>query len=154
MSIILEFGGKKVKITKTTVSPYVVDLCDMSTIHIYCDVVHPQIVGDTNAKLLRSIQVEGKSGNVITKTFANIQYAPVQTKSLEDVEILLRNDTGELVPFERGKVAITLHFRQHSYFSKWIIRTFVTILINNKGVECLFSETVHSRQVMGKWILC
>ena len=57
MSIILGFGGKEVKITKTTVSPYMADLFDMSTIYIYSDVVHPQIVGDTNAKLLRSIPV-------------------------------------------------------------------------------------------------
>ena len=65
----------------------------------------------------KTIPVEGKYGDVITKTFTNIQYVPIQTKSFEDMEILLRTDTGEPVPFESGKVVITLHFRQHSYFT-------------------------------------
>ena len=51
MSITLGFGGKEIKIVKTTVSPHVADLHGSMT--IYCDIVQPQIVGDTNAKLLR-----------------------------------------------------------------------------------------------------
>ena len=117
MSIILGFGGEEVKMTKTTVSPYVADLHGTTNIYVYCDIVQPQIVGDTNAQLLRSIPVEGKLGDVVTKTFTNIQYVPIQTKSFEDVEVLLRSDTGSPVPFERGKVIATLHFRQHTYFS-------------------------------------
>ena len=75
--------------------------------YVYCDIVEPQIVGDTSAQLLKSI----------AKTFTNIQYVPIRTKSFEAVEVLLRNDTGDPVPFERGKVVITPHFRQHSYFT-------------------------------------
>ena len=37
--------------------------------------------------LLQTIPVSGKSGDLITKAFANIQYMPVQTKSFEDIEI-------------------------------------------------------------------
>ena len=114
MSIILGFGGKEVKITKSTVSPYVADLLGSMTLYIYCDIVQPQVVGDTNAKLLRSVPVQGKMGDVVTKTFTNIQYVPVQTKSFEDIEIILRDDAGNPVPFERGKVFVTLHFKQQS----------------------------------------
>ncbi|CAB3996273.1 Hypothetical predicted protein [Paramuricea clavata] len=117
MSIVLGFGGKETKIVKTTTSPYAADLHGFMAIYVYCDIVQPQIVGNTSAKLLRSIPVQGKLGDVITKTFTTIQYVPVQTKSFEDVEIVLRNDTGDPVPFERGKVVTTLHFRQRSYFS-------------------------------------
>ena len=53
----------------------------------------------------------------LLKRSINIQYVPVQTKSFEDVEIVLRNDTGDPVPFERGKLIATLHFRQRSYFT-------------------------------------
>ncbi|CAB4022897.1 Hypothetical predicted protein [Paramuricea clavata] len=67
-----------------------------------------KIVGDMSSHLLRTIPVNGKSGDVIAKTFTNIQYVPVQTKSFEDVEILLRDDIGYPVPFERGKVIATL----------------------------------------------
>ena len=116
MSIIFGFGGKET-ITKTTESPYVADLPPISTIYVYCDIVEPQVVGDTSAQLLKTIPVEGKFGDVIAKTFTNIQYVPVQTKSFENVEILIRNDTGDPVPFEREKVVVTLHFRQRSYFT-------------------------------------
>ena len=51
----LGFGTKDDIIKKTTESPYAVDLTVLSTIYIYCDIVEPQIVGDTSAKLLKSI---------------------------------------------------------------------------------------------------
>ena len=107
LSIMLGFGEKDVIVKKPTESPYVADLTTVSTMYMYCDIVEPQIVGDTSAQLLKSI----------AKTFTNIQYVPIRTKSFEAVEVLLRNDTGDPVPFERGKVVITLHFRQHSYFT-------------------------------------
>ena len=121
MSLILGFGGKEVIVDAkdglTQESPYVTDLSTITSIYTYCDIIQPQIVGDTSAQLLRSIPVEGKYGDLIMKTFTNIQYVPVQTKSFGDVKILLRNDTGDPVPFERGKVIATLHFRQHTYFT-------------------------------------
>ena len=118
MSIILGFGGKYLEIiTKTTESPHVADFAAMSTIYVYCNIVQPQIVEDTNAQLLKSIPIEGTFGDIITKTFTNIQYVPIQRRSFEDVEVLLRSDTGDPVPFERGKVVTTLHFRQHGYFT-------------------------------------
>ena len=58
--------------------------------------------------------MQGKFGDIISETFVNIQYSMLQRKSFEDVEILLRGDTGDPVPFERGKVVVTLHFRKHT----------------------------------------
>jgi hypothetical protein len=103
MSIVLGFGGKETKIEKTTTSPYAADLHGFMAIYVYCDIVQPQIVGNTSAKLLRSIPVQAKLGDVITKMFTNIQYVSVQTKSFEDVEIVLRNDTGDPVPLNMGR---------------------------------------------------
>jgi hypothetical protein len=83
------------------------------------------MVGNVNAKLIKTVPVEGTHGDIITKTFINIQYVPVETKSFRDVEtksfrdveILLRTDMGDPVSFERGKVVVTLHFRKHTYFT-------------------------------------
>ena len=119
MSLLLGFGGKEVKIVKTTVSPYVSDINSArSSIYVYCDIVQSQVVGDTIAKLLRSVPIEGGNGEAVTRTYNNIQYVPVQTKSFEDIQILLRDDTGLAIPFERGEVLMTLHFRwqNSSYF--------------------------------------
>ena len=84
----------------------------MNSIYVYCDIVQPQVVGDTNVKLLRTVPIEGKMGDVVTRTYNNMQYIPVQRKSFEDIEILLRS--GLPMPFERGKVLATLHFRQQN----------------------------------------
>ena len=108
LSLILGYGGKDAIIDEISgpaqQSPYVTDMATFASIYTYCNIIQPQIVGDTSAQLLRSIPVEGKYGDIVTKTFTNIQYVHVQTKSFEDVKILLRNDTGDPVPFERGKV--------------------------------------------------
>ena len=116
LSKILGYGGE-VKVRKSKESPYVADLHGITSVYVYCNIVQPQIVGITSVPLLRTIPVSEKSGDVITKTFINIQYVPVQTKSFEDIEILLRTDTGDPMPFERGKVIATLYFRKQSYFT-------------------------------------
>ena len=103
LSVMLGFGGKEPIIKKMTESPYAADLTVVSTIYVYCDIVEPQIVGDTSAQLLKSIPAQGKFADVIAKTFTNIQYVPIRTKSFEVVEVLLRSDTGDPVPSDAGK---------------------------------------------------
>ena len=81
LSILFGFGGTEHVIKKTTESPYAADLTVVSTIYVYCDIVEPQIVGDTSVQLLKSIPAQGKFGDVIAKTFTKIQYVPIRTKS-------------------------------------------------------------------------
>ena len=119
LSILLGFGGNDIKISKTTISPYVGDItASINTIYVYCDIVQPQVVGDANVKLLRSVPIDGEVGKVVTRNYNNVQYVPVQTKTFGDIEILLRDDTGNPLSFEHGKVLVTLHFqRTGSYFA-------------------------------------
>ena len=76
----------------------------MSTIYIYCNIVQPQIVGDTNAQLLKSIPVEETFGHIITKTFKNIQYVPIQRRSFEDVDVLFPLFTDGTLKSQNKKV--------------------------------------------------
>lgn len=82
------------------------------SLYVYCNIIEPRPVGDSEVPLLRIVPIEGKSGQMITKTYEHIQYIPLLQKHLRAIEINIRKDTGENVPFELGKSVITLHFRK------------------------------------------
>ena len=79
---------------------------------IYCNLIQSQYVGDALVPLLRIVPVEGKVGERVSKSFLRPQYLPVSRKQFETVEVNIKTDTGESVPFEFGRVLLTLHFRQ------------------------------------------
>ena len=81
-------------------------------LYVYCDIIQPQYVGDALVPLLRIVPVEGKDGERISKSFIRPQYVPVSRKQFESIEVNIKRDTGETVPFEFGRVLLTLHFRQ------------------------------------------
>ncbi len=82
------------------------------SLYVYCNLAEPRMVGDALVPLLRIIPVKGKSGELVTKTYENVHYVPVQQKRFDTVELDIRDDTGRPVSFERGKLVVTLHFRQ------------------------------------------
>ncbi len=94
-------------------SPYVADPCaHYRVLMIYSDIVQPQIVGDVLAPLLRIVNVTGSDGEMICMQYDRPHYLPVFRKNIETLEIVIRTHTGELVPFERGRSYVKLHFRQ------------------------------------------
>jgi hypothetical protein len=82
------------------------------SLYAYCNLVEPRVVGDTHVPLLRIIPIRGNHADFITKSYENVHYIPLQQKSFGTVEMIIRDDTGHPVPFERGKVVATLHFRK------------------------------------------
>ena len=82
------------------------------SLYVYCNLAKPCPVGDTEVPLLRIVPVEGKDGEMVTKTYQTIQYVPMCLQSFETVEVDIRKDTGAKVPFERGKLVVTLHLRR------------------------------------------
>ena len=84
------------------------------SIYLYCPLVEPRMVGDVRVSLLRIIPIKGKPGNIISKEFQPIHYVPLLQRQFQEIEIMLRDDTGKPIPFERGKVVVTLHFRRSS----------------------------------------
>lgn len=118
LGVILGFGNDII-ITKSTEAPFVSDLnIGLQSLFIYLDVAESQIVGDTRAPLLRIIPARGKDGEIITIDYNTPQYIPLATREFETMEVLITDDTGKKVPFERGRVVITLSFRlrQSPYF--------------------------------------
>ena len=82
------------------------------TIYVYTDVVESRIVGDCLAPLLRALSVSGSHGATVSDRFTNIHYVPVLYSHFHSIEMDIRNDTGRRVPFEYGRVTVTLHFRR------------------------------------------
>ena len=84
------------------------------SIYVYCPLVEPQMVGDSRVPLVRIVPIQGTPGHVTSKEFQPIHYVPLQQRQFQEIEIMLRDDTGNPIPFQRGKVVVTLHFRRRS----------------------------------------
>lgn len=86
------------------------------TMYIYCSIVENQIIGNTVAPLLRIIDLQDKFKSIINRVYDTPHYVPVLLKDISAIEINIKTDMNEFVPFEFGKVVIKLHFRRRSYF--------------------------------------
>ena len=84
------------------------------SLYVYSSIVETRIVGDKIAPLLRIVPITGSHGEMVTARFDHVQYIPVLSREFGCVETEIRDDTGRPVPFERGKVTVTLHFRRCS----------------------------------------
>ena len=83
------------------------------SLYVYCPLLEPRMVGDTVVPLLREIAIEGQTDQVVvTKTYQKIHYVPLQQKRFETIKIYIRDDTSNPVPFQWGKVVVTLSFRR------------------------------------------
>ena len=89
--------------------------CDINTgfssMYVYCNVLEHIPVGHTKAPLLRIVQLSGKSGDIVHAIYEKPLYVPLQQKNFDSMEIDIRCDIGKPIPFEHGKVIVTLHFR-------------------------------------------
>ena len=81
------------------------------SLFIYSDVIKPQIIGDTYAKLLQVTPAPQRTNNIISHTFNPVQYVPLERREFESIEITIRNSAGDLIPFTNGLSIVKLHFR-------------------------------------------
>jgi hypothetical protein len=95
----------------------VADLDPIDSLYLYCDVIEPRVVGDSLVPLLRIVPVEGEHNDLVTRIYENVHYVRLQRKSFQTLEINIRDRTGKKVPFERGTLNVTLHFRQRKRHS-------------------------------------
>ena len=85
----------------------------MTSLFLYCDVVQPQVVGDTFAPLLRTVGVSSDVpfGQNVTEIFESPYYLPLSRSIFQEVTLDIRSDTGAAPSFNFGRVTATLHFR-------------------------------------------
>ena len=82
------------------------------SLHVYCDLVEPQIVGDSLVPLLRCVHVEGNHGDIVEKMFESPHYIPVLPSEISQVSVEIKDDRNQFVPFDFGKVVVKLHFKK------------------------------------------
>ena len=96
--------------------------CDIEgglhALYVYCDVLECVPVGDTMAPLLRIVEITGQKGEMVHIQYDQPRYVPLQKKHFDSIEIDIRDDTGQDISFDSGKLIATLHFRRQkeSYF--------------------------------------
>jgi hypothetical protein len=82
------------------------------TFFIYCDLVADSTVGDVTAPLLRTTVATGKYGENVKEIFNRPMYLPLKTNNFDTIEISIKTETGDNVPFTFGNSLVTLHFRR------------------------------------------
>ena len=88
----------------------------INTLYLYTDVICNQPVGDISAPLLRIVPVpHRRAGEIVTFTYQTPHYLPVKSKYIDTIQVDIRSDFGEKVPFQSGKLVIKLHFRACRY---------------------------------------
>lgn len=90
----------------------------ISALFIYCNIIDYQFIGNTFAPLLRTILVNENSdnyGKYIDHIFSKPHYIPVSVNTIDTIEINIRDDTGEPIHFEAGKILVKLHFKPKHY---------------------------------------
>ena len=86
--------------------------------YVYTDIIEGQYYGDVVAKILQTVTVKGEHGSYVNKHYERPNYLPLSLNNFDTISINIRDEAGDLVAFEYGKVNITLHFRRRktSYY--------------------------------------
>lgn len=106
-------------VTSRTTAKHPIDLrAGVDGFYMYCNLIESQIVGGYYVPLLRIVHVDGQYGDIVDKTFYSPHYIPVLSKEFDRIEINIKNDINQCIPFEFGKVVAKLHFRKRSMFAK------------------------------------
>ena len=87
-------------------------------LYVYCNLIESQIVGGFYVPLLRVVHVDGQYGDIVEKIYHSPHYVSVLCKDFDHIEINIKSDTNQSIPFEFGKVVVKLHFRKRSVFVK------------------------------------
>jgi hypothetical protein len=94
----------------------------LNLMFVYSDVVEYNVVGHTSVPLLRVIPfkvdsaaaADQEGGNTyhVHREFVHPHYLPVSKSYLDTVNIAIKGDLGQNIPFTKGKVTVKLHFQK------------------------------------------
>ncbi|KAL6433570.1 hypothetical protein ACFW04_006572 [Cataglyphis niger] len=83
---------------------------------VYCDICEPYITGDVQSPLLRIVTHDARNDYAFASTqikhFSSAQYIALRQTCFCTIEIDIRDQLGQSIPFEFGTLTVTLHFRR------------------------------------------
>jgi hypothetical protein len=90
----------------------------LSHMYVYASIANPIQVGHVRAPLLKTVWIPPAKEFAFCETihvdFNTLMYVPVSSNSFNSIEVNIRLDSGELVPFIYGSVtSLTLHFKRN-----------------------------------------
>lgn len=86
-----------------------------TSMFIYTDICESYITGDIQTPLLRVVPLEVDKysyGDVKIKSFSSPRYIPLMRRGFQTIEIDIRDEYGEPIPFEHGTLTVTLQFKR------------------------------------------
>lgn len=86
----------------------------IQSLYVYTSIVKPSLVGDTEAQLLRRVEVptDKAFGETCVINYHNPHYHDLVTHEFDRIEIDIKDDTNQTVEFAFGRTEITLHFKK------------------------------------------
>ena len=89
------------------------NVCDMHLL-VYCSIIQPILVGNTYSKLLRQVEIprDVRFGDQCVVRYLEPFYYPVLSQEIDTIEIHIKDDSNNTIPFDFGRSSITLHFRK------------------------------------------
>jgi hypothetical protein len=84
------------------------------SLFVYSDIVKPTHVGDSFTQFLGLVEIPNDIafGKQVVIKYSNPIYVPLLLNEFDTIEIDIKNDSGETIPFNFGRVHIILHFRK------------------------------------------
>lgn len=110
--LVLASGGKGGYIGSRPVDFY----RGIHNIMVYCDIVDFITIGNFRAQLLQTLEIPStaKAGDQLVKRYDVPDYIPVHSRFIPSIQIALRDDSGQDIPFEFGRVMLKLHFKRRN----------------------------------------
>lgn len=79
---------------------------------IYTNIVKETLVGNTYMPLLRTVPTLDKNrGTYVSKNYTDPHYLPLSSNYIKHITIDIRDDQGQNIKFQSGKITVKLHFR-------------------------------------------
>jgi hypothetical protein len=88
----------------------------MCNMYIYSNIVENTLLGNIFAPLLRLVAIDSEHGSYVSKVYNDPHYMKLQTGFIQEIEIKICDELGDLTRFEWGKIVIHLKFKRKNKF--------------------------------------